>query len=181
MTLQMASPLLTNSRIHIGFMPDAEEINRQIMDGYQQLRAQDLLRRSHFFGGRYENLYLERERILAIGRVLEQAEFYAQSLLQNPAQKLRSGFWINDMGPNEVTTEHDHDDYDEMLSGVYYVQVPQDSGELVIVDQHSRTLVTPQAGMFVFFAPDVLHSVSVNHSGERRISIGMNFGPVPSA
>lgn len=179
MTLQIPSPLLANSRINIGFMPDAAEINREIMDAYVLLREQDLLRRSHFFGGRYENLYLERELIPAIGKVLEQAEFYAKNLLENSAQKLRSGFWVNDMSPNEVTTEHDHDDYDEMLSGVYYVQVPQDSGELVIVDQHSRTLLTPQAGMFVFFAPSVLHSVSANRSGERRISIGMNFGPQP--
>lgn len=178
MTLRIASSLLSNSRIHIGFMPDAAEINRQIMDAYLQLREQDLIKRSHFFGGRYENLYLERERIPAIGRVLEQAEYFAKTLLENSDQKLRSGFWINDMGPGELTTEHNHDDYDEMLSGVYYVQVPQDSGELVIVDQHSRTLVTPQPGMFVLFAPDVLHSVSVNRCGERRISIGMNFGPV---
>ncbi|HUX90643.1 MAG TPA: putative 2OG-Fe(II) oxygenase [Gallionellaceae bacterium] len=178
MTHQIASTLLENSRIHIGFMPEAADINRQIMDAYVQLREEDWLRRSHFFDGRYENLYLHRERIQAIGRVLEQAESYAKNLLQKPDEKLRSGFWINDMGPNEATTEHDHDDYDEMLSGVYYVQVPQESGELVVVDRHSRTLVTPQPGMFVFFAPNVLHSVSINRSGERRISIGMNFGPV---
>lgn len=177
MTFQIAPSLINNSRIHIGFMPEAEEINRQIMDSYLQLREQDLIKRSHFFGGRYENLYIDRERIPAIGSVLEQAESYAKTLLENQKKKLRSGFWINDMGPNEVTTEHDHDDYDEMLSGVYYVTVPQDSGELVIVDKHSRTLLTPQAGMFVFFAPDVLHSVSINLSGERRISLGMNFGP----
>lgn len=174
----VTSPLLSNSLIHIGFMPDAAEINRQIMDSYLQLREQDLIKRSHFFGGRYENLYLERERIPAIGRVLQQAEIYATKLLNNTDQQLRSGFWINDMGPNEATTEHDHDDFDEMLSGVYYVQVPPDSGELVIVDKHSRTLVAPQAGMFVFFAPDVLHSVNANRSAERRISIGMNFGPL---
>lgn len=179
MTRRIASSLLSNSRIHIGFMPDAADINRQIMADYVKLREQDLLRRSHFFGGRYENLYLERERIPAIGRVLEQAKSYASTLLEKTDQKLRSGFWINDMGPNESTTEHDHDDYDELLSGVYYVQVPQNSGELVIVDKYSRTLVTPQPGMFVFFAPDVLHSVNLNHSGERRISVGMNFGPVP--
>jgi len=179
MMLQSAQSLTNNSLVHIGFMPDAAEINQQIMDGYLQLREQDLIKRSHFFGGRYENLYLERERIAAIGRVLEQAESYAKNLQKNPQQKWRSGFWINDMGPDEVTTEHNHDDYDEILSGVYYVQVPQDSGELVIVDKYSRTLLTPRAGMFVFFAPDVLHSVSKNLSGERRISIGMNFGPVP--
>ena len=174
---QNPSSLLTNSHIHIGFMPDSEALNRQILDGYRQLREQDFLRRSHFFGGRYENLYFERERIPAIARVLEQAESDAQNLLQQ-TDKLRSGFWINDMSPGESTTEHDHDEDDEMLSAVYYVQAPQDSGDLVIVDSHSRTLLTPQAGMFVFFAPSVVHSVSVNRSAERRISMGMNFGPM---
>lgn len=178
MSHSIAPPLINNSRIHIGFMPDAEGVNLLIMQAYALLREQDLLKRSHFFGGRYENLYIGRERIPAIGGVLEQAEHYAKSLLPKSNDSLRSGFWINDMGPNEVTTEHDHDEYDEMLSGVYYVKVPKDSGGLVVVDKHCRTLVTPQAGMFVFFAPDVLHSVSKNLSGERRISIGMNFGPV---
>ena len=176
-----AQPLYTNSRIHIGFLPEAEAINRQIMDGYLQLRKEDVLRRSHFFGGRYENLYVERGRIPAISRVMEQAESYARSILQRTAPALRSGFWLNDMGPGEMTTEHDHDEDDELLSGVYYVQVPQDSGELVVVDQRIRSAVTPEAGMFVFFSPTVLHSVGVNRSGDRRLSMGMNFGPAPSA
>jgi len=171
------TPLYSNSRIHIGFIPEAEELNREIMDGYRKLREEDLLRRSHFFGGRYENLYLEREQIPAIARVMAQAETYARNILQQPNQALRSGFWLNDMGPGHVTTEHNHDDNDELLSGVYYVQVPQNSGELVVLDSHIRTLVTPQAGMFVFFAPTVLHSVSANLSQETRLSMGMNFGP----
>lgn len=179
MTLQIVPALLTNAPVHIGFMPDAAEINSQIMATYAQIRTEDLQRRSHFFGGRYENLYLEREHIAAIGQVLTQAEHYAKNLLNMPDHALRSGFWINDMGPGEVTSEHDHDEYDELLSGVYYAQVPPESGELVIVDKYSRTLLTPQAGMFVFFAPDVRHSVNVNRSGERRVSIGMNFGPPP--
>lgn len=170
--------LLGNARFFIGFMPEATKINQKIMTAYKMLREQDLIRRSHFFGGRYENIYLEREHIAEIATVLECAEQYAKELVKLPEKKLRSGFWINDMGPNESTTEHDHDDFDELLSGVYYVEVPPDSGELVIVDQYSRTQLKPQAGMFVFFAPDVLHSVNTNTSQERRISIGMNFGPM---
>lgn len=166
-----------NSPIHIAFLAEAAAINRQIMDGYQKLREQDFSRRSHYFGGRYENLYLERERIPAIGQVLEQAQIFASGLLQRPGHTLRSGFWLNDMGPGEATTEHDHDDNDELLSGVYYVQVPDNCGELVINDGPIRSLVTPQAGMFVFFAPTVVHSVSANRSRERRLSIGINFGP----
>ena len=148
------------------------------MEDYVQLSKQDFLKRTHFFGGRYENLYLQRARIPAIGMVLEQAEKLASSILEYSASQLRSGFWINDMGTNAVTTEHDHDEDDELLSGVYYIQVPQNSGELIIVDQYSRTLIMPQAGQFIFFAPTVRHSVSRNNSGESRISMGMNFGPM---
>jgi hypothetical protein len=178
MTDLIVAPLIHNARFHIGFMPDASATNQQIMTAYLQLREQDVNRRSHFFGGRHENLYLDRNKIPEINLVLGQAEVYAHNILQKTSGNLRSGFWINDMGPNEVTTEHNHDDFDELLSGVYYVQVPQDSGELVIVEEHSRTLLTPRAGMFVFFAPDLLHSVNINNSQDRRISIGMNFGPI---
>jgi len=55
--------LYTNTAIHVGFLPEAVAINQQIMDAYQKLGEQDLLRRSHFFNGRYENLYLERALI----------------------------------------------------------------------------------------------------------------------
>ena len=173
---ESSPPLVSNSHLHVGFMPGSAELNRQILDRYLEMREQDFLRRTHFFGGRYENLYFERERIPALARVMAHAENYAQTLLRQ-STRLRSGFLVNDMGPGESTTEHDHDENDEMLSAVYYIQTPQDSGDLVIVDSHSRTLIPPQAGMFVFFAPSVVHSVSVNCSTERRISLGMNFGP----
>ena len=181
MPLKKALTLVGNSLIYIGFMPNAIELNRRILEVYLQLGEHDFFKRTHFFNGRYENLYLLREHIPAISCILDQAENYAENILQNnQSGKLRSGFWINDMSPGAVTTEHDHDEDDELLSGVYYVQVPQNSGELNIIDLYSHTLITPQAGMFVFFAPTVRHSVSVNNSGDRRISIGMNFGPVPS-
>lgn len=178
MPLNKTPAIVTNSLIHTGFMPDAIEHNRQIMDVYLQLSEQDILKRTHFFNGRYENLYLQRERISALKIVLEQAEKFASRILDYPLNQLRSGFWINHMGPNAVTTEHNHDEDGELLSGVYYIQVPQNSGELVIVDRYSRTLIMPRAGQFVFFAPAVLHSVCMNNSGESRISMGMNFGPM---
>jgi len=166
------------SRIHIRFHPEADELNRLIVDAYRHMGEQDMQRRSHHFAGRYENLYIERERIPAIGRVMEQAEDDARAILQRHGP-LRSGFWFNDMGPGQSTSEHDHDEDDELLSGVYYVQVPEKSGDLIFPDTRIRTVVSPQAGMFVFFDPAVRHSVSINHSAQRRLSIGMNFGPAP--
>lgn len=159
-------------------MLGAADINQQIIEVYAQLKSEDFLKRTHFHAGRYENLYLDRARIPAIISVLAQAERLASEVLNNPALKIHSGFWVNEMGQGAVTSEHDHDEYDELLSAVYYVQVPQNSGDLIIVDKHSRTIVSPEAGMFVFFAPQVRHSVSKNVSVDKRISIGINFGPV---
>jgi len=173
----MAAKLLKNSQIHFGFMPNAESLNKKIIQAYLNLGEEDFIRKSHFFNGRHENLYIERSRIPEIGVVLEQAESYAKEILGMQGQKIRSGFWFNDMGPGASTTEHNHDDNDELLSGVYYVQVPAESGELTIIDIYSRTIIRPQAGMFVFFAPDVSHSVSVNQSSDSRVSMGINFGP----
>ena len=103
MAIHTSATTLKNSLIYFGWMPNAAEINQKIMDGYLKLDEQDLLKRSHFFGGRHENLYLQRESIPAISKVLEQAECYASNLLNISDHTLRSGFWINDMGPNTVT------------------------------------------------------------------------------
>ena len=173
----MTSQLLQNSILHIGHLPDAPDINLQILDAYRFLREEDFSRRSHFFNGRHENLYLNSERIPALSVVLAQATTFAASILQLPVQALKRGFWLNDMGPGKTTSRHDHDENDELLSAVYYIHVPENSGNLIIHDRYSNTEVTPQAGMFVFFAPAVVHSVSINQSCENRLSIGMNFGP----
>jgi len=169
--------LSQNSVIHTSHLSGAVEINRQILDSYSKLLAQDLQRCSHFFGGRHENKYLDQERIPALKGVLAQATTCAASLLKKTEQEIKRGFWFNDMGPGHTTSKHDHDEDDELLSGVYYISVPENSGNLIIHDQHSQTIVTPAAGMFVFFGPTVMHSVTINQSRERRLSIGMNFGP----
>ena len=122
MPLKKSLPLVGNSLIYIGFMPNAIELNRRILEVYLQLGEHDFFKCTHFFNGRYENLYLLREHIPAISCILDQAENYAANILQNnQSGKLRSGFWINDMGPGAITTEHDHDEDDELLSGVIRV------------------------------------------------------------
>lgn len=167
--------LAQNSLIHIGYLADAVRLNDAILKSYLLLDEKDFKRRSHSFGGRYENLYLDHARIPQIETVLDQARAFAAALLGLPALKM--GFWFNDMGPGDTTSRHDHDEFDELLSAVYYVHVPENSGNLIIHDAHSQTEVTPESGMYVFFSPSVQHSVSVNQSAERRLSIGMNFGP----
>ncbi len=173
----MTAPLSRNSILHTAHMPDATDINQRIMTSYGLLRDADWLRRSHYFGGRYENLYLDHDHIPELKLVLQQATTYAAMLLGKAESSLKRGFWLNEMSPGQSTSKHDHDEDDELLSAVYYIHVPENSGRLIIHDKHSRTEVEPVPGMFVFFGPTVMHSVSANQSTENRLSMAMNFGP----
>ena len=135
--------------------------------------------RTHLFDGRYENIYLNEQHIPELSPLIEEATQLAAEILK--VKNLRAGYWFNDMPPGATTTLHTHDDDDELLSGVYYVKVPENSGKLIIYDDsdknHPETIeITPTAGEFVFFKPDVRHEVGRNNSLEHRLSIGINFG-----
>lgn len=84
------------------------------------------------------------------------------------------------MQPGDITYPHTHDAGDELLSGVYYIEVPPHSGKLLLEQGGQRLEIVPQAGRFVFFAPDILHEVTLNESGRPRISFGFNVGAEPA-
>ncbi|MCK5360566.1 MAG: 2OG-Fe(II) oxygenase, partial [Gammaproteobacteria bacterium] len=136
-------------------------------------------RKTHLFGGRYENIYLTEQHIPALGTLIVEATNYAEDILQ--LKNLRAGFWFNFMPPESTTTVHTHDDDDELLSAVYYVNVTEHSGNLIIYEKSNMSAprkieITPEAGEFIFFKPDVPHEVSRNNSSQSRLSIGINFG-----
>lgn len=176
---QTTTPRLwTSTPIHGSQLPEAEDINRRILATFHELEAADFSSRTHFFGGRFENLYLERQRIPELERVLGHAESCARAILNYGRQSLRLGFWFNAQGPGQGTSVHNHDENDELLSGVYYIRVPDQSGELVLLDGQLTTRMMPKAGHFLFFPPSLPHRVEVNRSQEQRLSLAFNLGPV---
>lgn len=158
---------------------DAEGLNREILAAFRALGPGDFDRRSHLIGGRYENLYLDRSRMPVLDPLLNRALACAGLILGRPPADLRCGFWFNAMAPGHATSEHTHDENDELLSAVYYVEAPQDSGDLVLFDGPLTIRVAPEAGILLFFPPDLPHAVETNRSGQPRLSIGINFGPLP--
>lgn len=155
---------------------DIHQINRQIQEQYTAACSLEDTKRSHYFSGRYENIYINRERIPALQPVLEVARSGATEFLSQPGASLSVGFWFNEMQPGHVTLPHRHDEDDELVSAVYYVRVPPESGDLILTENNAKRVITPRQGMFVYFRPDVLHEVTENKSGATRLSIGMNFG-----
>ncbi len=163
--------------IHSCYLPDADRRNAALIAAYNGLGPEDFARRTHFFGGRFENLYLDREWIPELTEVLGCAEHCAGRILSMDPGSLKCGFWFNAMGPGDSTTEHTHEEIDELLSAVYYVEVPESSGDIVLFDDPLTMRVQPESGLFLFFPPELSHLVEPNQSDRQRLSIGINFGP----
>ncbi len=176
MNTQPPIELWTSTPLHQVRLAEADALNADIVAGYLALGADDYSQRSHFIAGRFENLYLQREQIPGLAEVLGFAEAAARRILDHPGT-LRCGFWLNAMEAGHTTSEHTHEENDELLSAVYYVAAPKDSGDLVLRDGPLTLRLQPVPGRALFFPPDLPHWVEANQSPGLRLSIGMNFGP----
>jgi hypothetical protein len=164
--------LPANTHVVYSSKPDA--LNHALLKGFLKHQHDPDIKRTHLFGGRYENIYLTSRQIPQLGGLLNEACDHASRFLN--MDDLQADCWFNFMPSGSVTSVHSHDDYDELMSAVYYVSVPENSGDLIIHDGDDRHVIQPQEGMFVFFAPDVVHEVSRNMSSDDRLSIAINFG-----
>jgi len=159
---------------------DSSSLNEQLIRGLEQYIDAPETRKTHEFLGRYENIYIDPDKIPALQIVLSTVTGMAAEILHRQPAELKAGLWFNLMNPGDKTTLHQHDDDDELLSAVYYIKVPENSGTLILEKGPVKTQVTPQEGMFAFFPPNMPHEVTENMSDRARISLGINIGPLYS-
>ena len=153
---------------------------------YLSFKTQAETGHTHFFGGRFENICIKGEHIPGLNELMHEALDFAAGILDTDSG-LQISFWFNEMQQGHSSTKHTHDEDNELLSGVYYVNVPENSGDLVLSstvkgekdsdENIDEERVTPKAGEFIFFKPNLSHSVAMNHSNEMRLSIWMNIWP----
>jgi len=148
------------------------ELAKQVLS----LENSDQATRSHFFSGRYENVYIPADKLVNVSQILDIALLHASEILDEDKKALSIGFWFNIMRQGDVTLSHTHDDNDELLSGTYYISVPDSNSQLVLDIKGNRRFIEPKEGMFVFFHPATPHQVTENQSTKPRISIGFNIG-----
>ena len=172
---------LKSFNLTYAFLDKYPEINAQLISGLDLFINDASTRKSHEFFGRYENIYIDTQKIPALSSVLDAAINYSAQILNCSVNELKAGLWFNVMNPGDKTTLHKHDDDDERLSAVYYVEVAENSGFLKLEKTPVQSMVTPQEGMFVFFPPNMPHEVTENLSGHRRVSLGINIGPINSS
>ena len=95
-------------------------------------------------------------------------------------------YWAQVLEHNESTNLHDHVDCFDIknspdLSGVYYLEVPKDSGDIVFqwptnkYNQYKRWWFKPKTGDLLLFPSTLDHFVTKNTSVKKRIAISFNF------
>ena len=173
------APPRTLSTVHFAELPDAQATNRRLIEAFAREKGAPDVRRTHAFAGRYENTYIPAARLPELAPVTAFALRTAECIVRR--RGLRLGFWFNEMPPGSRTTLHSHEEIDELLSAVYYLQCAQDSGRLVLHDAEAQVTVTPRPGLLVLFPPDLPHEVEENASSAVRLSVAFNFGPSNSA
>ena len=176
----MAEPQIRSlADVHLADLPGADMVNQALNAGFRRENDATDVKRTHMFNGRFENIYIARDRLPELQPVRDFVVTAAQHILGQSA--LRHGCWFNEMHAGHSTTLHSHEEEDELLSAVYYVTAPPDSGCLILHDDDARITIEPRAGLLVLFPPDLPHEVSRNNSDQTRLSVAFNFGPLNSA
>jgi hypothetical protein len=158
-------------------LEEPDKLNASLYARFLELSGTDRIRQSHHFEGRFENIYIEEADIPEIATVLDVMKKQAGKLLGVAADTLKAGFWFNAMEAGHRTMPHHHDENDELLSAVYYIRVPENSGDLILHDDGRKVRIHPQEGKLVMFAPGMLHEVTEHLGSGLRLSVAMNVGP----
>jgi len=162
--------------VHHFHLDGHEELNSRIRRAYTRLREHPDTRKSHLFHGRYENIYPPRAEFPEIEPLLEWILGNSRDLLGLNGDETGIAFWFNEMQPGDKTTLHTHNDGDELLSGVYYLEVPEASGDIIFHFSGETAPFTPAAGDLFLFSPALPHEVAENRSHAMRLSVAFNIG-----
>ena len=157
-------------------LADAEALNAAIVAALDAVRDNPRVHRTHHVHGRFENTYVPAELIPAAQPLFDWVLDQARQVLGR--DDLRYGFWFNEMAPGQRTSLHSHEEMDELLSAVYYIQVPPHSGRLVLWDGERDVRCEPEAGLLLLFPPQMPHEVEPNLGTATRLSVAFNFGPL---
>ncbi len=144
---------------------------------------------SHKINGRWENQYLSIQYFPQLRKLFRNVCREGKAILGKPLvipyKELglpMDEFWFNIAAPGESTGWHDHKDRSE-LSGVYYLRVPDNSGDIHFRKKTDNESIEwemkAQTGKLILFDSSIEHSVPENKSKENRISIAFNLFSLP--
>ena len=119
------------------------------------------------------------------------SKFY--HLLDIPQELTLSNFWVNINHHRDYNKRHDHPR--SLISGIFYVEVPNNSGDIIFINptkyflysealtntqtkspyNNSWVAISPTNNQLLLFPSYLEHEVAANQSKKDRISISFNF------
>jgi len=136
-------------------------------------------------------LHDERFKFLA-DAILKEFYLFANNELKYTCDWQLTSSWFVKLNPMDEGNFHTHDN--SFFSGVYYLDTPQDCGNITFANFNNRRLalehseynllnarkwtVQAEAENVLFFPSDVYHRVEKNMSGATRYSLAFNIMPL---
>ena len=144
---------------------------------------------SHMINGRWENQYFSFHFIPEVLNILRLACRAGRAITGKSLIIPNKGlgfsadeFWFNIAMPGDATGWHDHKS-DAILSGVYYLDVPKNSGHINfrkrLNNLWNEFYLRSETGKMILFDSKIQHSVTENQSNARRISLAFNMYTFP--
>ena len=169
------------------FLDIGELSNDGIIDQVDQNKEN--LTFSHKINGRWENQYLSIDHVPQLKKIFHFACKVGKKIIGKPlvVPYKEMGlpmdeFWFNIARPGESTGWHDHKDR-SVLSGVYYLKVPDNAGDILFRKRDKDKIVEwnirSETGKLILFHSNIEHSVKINKSNHDRISIAFNLFSLP--
>ena len=169
------------------FLDIGELSNNDIIDQVDQ--NEENLTFSHKINGRWENQYLSIDHVPQLKKIFHFACKVGKKIIGKPlvVPYKEMGlpmdeFWFNIARPGESTGWHDHKDR-SVLSGVYYLKVPDNAGDILFRKRDKDKIVEwnirSETGKLILFHSNIEHSVKINKSNHDRISIAFNLFSLP--
>ena len=176
-----------NNEVKEYFLDFGELSNDDIIDQVEQNKEN--LTFSHKINGRWENQYLSIDHVPQLKKIFHFACKVGKKIIGKPlvVPYKEMGlpmdeFWFNIARPGESTGWHDHKDR-SVLSGVYYLKVPDNAGDILFRKRDKDKIVEwnirSETGKLILFHPNIEHSVTINKSNHDRISIAFNLFSLP--
>lgn len=179
--------------------PDAEKMNHKLIPELKKIQASmDNSASGKVDAPHFSTLWsgmslLEEEAFHPLRDFIFQegirfAEFNKLDIQNFPLKLTES--WVNIHSTDNYQEPHVHPN--SVISGVYYVKAPKQSGDFVVYSPYKYTMLSPpmtghfpltatnhaippEEGLAIMFRSSVEHSVMSNKSNQERMSISFNF------
>lgn len=179
MVHHFGSELIYESILSFSTDPIIKEVYK-LQDSNQGQYTGERNRSNRFGFQSYEYFYKKHKTHLffELSSIFDRILEFVNNDIDNRFNHIINNYWFNINYPGSFNELHNHDLPQTQVkgtSGVIYVKVPDNSGNIIFENENSLLEIQPCTGKLLLFPSHILHKVSKNNSDSDRISIAFNL------